>query len=108
MDLEELLTNSVQTAFNSSKKRRKKKRYTRNLQLPHPLIKEKPKNYDSMSNKEKLYCRLTVPTQYNNLDGLIKDHVFLENCSTAKRAETEEKYDKFNDEMKLLLLQAYY
>jgi len=57
-----------------------------------------------MSNKQKLYCRLAVPTKYKNLDTLIKDHVFLENCSNKVIKKKNIKYDKLSDEMKLILL----
>ena len=68
-------------------------------------VDQKPPNYDQMKTfKQKLYCRLKVPTKYKNLETLIKDNIFLQNCSANKRVLNKENYERFSDEIKLLLL----
>ena len=58
--------------------------------------------------KQKLYCRLKVPTEYQNLETLIKDNIFLKSTQAKKSSLKQNQSLKVNDEIKLLMLQSYY
>ena len=61
-----------------------------------------------MTNREKLYSRLTLPTKYKNLDNQIKELIFQQNCSASHQKKMRKKKATFNEQVQNMLLQAYF